>query len=107
MSRRLKSKQGRFRQNLLGKRVNQAGRSVISPDPNLEINQVILPVDMAKKMTIQEEVNSTNIEKVKEWIINGPKKHPGALSLKRKDHSYIKNLHQWSKKRRQEQAESV
>jgi len=38
MSKRLKGKPGRFRKNLLGKRVNFTGRSVISPDPNLEIN---------------------------------------------------------------------
>ena len=37
---RLKGKPGRFRQNLLGKRVNFTARSVISPDPNLRIDQV-------------------------------------------------------------------
>lgn len=37
---RLKGKQGRFRQNLSGKRVEYTGRTVISPDPNLKITEV-------------------------------------------------------------------
>ena len=37
---RLKGKQGRFRGNLSGKRVDFSGRTVISPDPNLRIDQV-------------------------------------------------------------------
>ena len=39
---RLKGKQGRFRGNLSGKRVDYSGRTVISPDPNLHIDQVRL-----------------------------------------------------------------
>lgn len=39
---RLKGKQGRFRGNLSGKRVDFSARTVISPDPNLEIDQVDL-----------------------------------------------------------------
>ena len=37
---RLKGKQGRFRGNLSGKRVDYSGRTVISPDPNMRIDQV-------------------------------------------------------------------
>jgi DNA-directed RNA polymerase III subunit RPC1 len=37
---RLKGKQGRFRGNLSGKRVEFSGRTVISPDPNLRVDQV-------------------------------------------------------------------
>jgi len=43
---RLKGKQGRFRGNLSGKRVDFSGRTVISPDPNLAINQVGKHIDM-------------------------------------------------------------
>lgn len=39
---RLKGKQGRFRGNLSGKRVEYTGRTVISPDPNLKITEVKL-----------------------------------------------------------------
>lgn len=46
---RLKGKQGRFRGNLSGKRVEFSGRTVISPDPNLSIEEVGVPVMVAKK----------------------------------------------------------
>ena len=39
---RLKGKTGRFRGNLSGKRVDFSGRTVISPDPNLRIDQVLI-----------------------------------------------------------------
>ena len=42
---RLKGKQGRFRGNLSGKRVDFSGRTVISPDPNLRIDQVSVSFD--------------------------------------------------------------
>ena len=43
----LKGKQGRFRQNLLGKRVDYSGRSVIVVGPNLKMYQCGLPKEMA------------------------------------------------------------
>ena len=48
---RLKGKQGRFRGNLSGKRVDFSARTVISPDPNLRVDQVGVPVFVAKIMT--------------------------------------------------------
>ena len=48
---RLKGKQGRFRGNLSGKRVDFSARTVISPDPNLSVTQVGVPVLVAKNMT--------------------------------------------------------
>jgi len=44
---RLKGKMGRFRGNLSGKRVDFSARTVITPDPNLRINQVAVPLQMA------------------------------------------------------------
>jgi DNA-directed RNA polymerase subunit beta' len=46
----LKGKQGRFRQNLLGKRVDYSGRSVIVVGPNLKLNQCGLPKEMALEL---------------------------------------------------------
>ena len=46
----LRGKQGRFRQNLLGKRVDYSGRSVIVVGPELKLNQCGLPKDMALEM---------------------------------------------------------
>ncbi|WP_288529886.1 DNA-directed RNA polymerase subunit beta' [uncultured Secundilactobacillus sp.] len=50
LSHMLKGKQGRFRQNLLGKRVDYSGRSVIDVGPNLKMNQMGLPVPMAMEL---------------------------------------------------------
>lgn len=75
---RIKGKQGRFRANLSGKRVEFSGRTVISPDPNIDINEVNLPMYMAMELTYPEVVNKRNIIKLKENIRNGPLKYPGA-----------------------------
>ena len=75
---RLKGKQGRFRGNLSGKRVDFSGRTVISPDPNLDIDQVAIPVLVAKNMTYPETVSRYNKAKLQERIRNGCNKWPGA-----------------------------
>ncbi len=75
---RVQGKQGRFRENLIGKRVNFSARTVISPDPNIGINEVGVPYIIAKKLTIPEKVNERNIDEMKERIENGPETHPGA-----------------------------
>ncbi|KAK2714647.1 hypothetical protein QYM36_009018 [Artemia franciscana] len=77
---RLKGKQGRFRQNLEGKRCNFTARSVISPDPNLKIDQVGVPRLIAQTLTFPEKVTPANIEWLKKLVINGSK-HPGANSV--------------------------
>lgn len=75
---RLKGKQGRFRGNLSGKRVDFSSRTVISPDPNLRIEQVGVPVQVAKILTYPERVNKHNIELMRKLVQNGPDVHPGA-----------------------------
>lgn len=78
---RLKGKAGRFRGNLSGKRVDFSGRTVIGPDPNLAINQVAVPERIAKILTYPEKVTAHNIETLKQCVVNGPDKHPGANFL--------------------------
>lgn len=78
MSQRVKGKHGRFRQNLSGKRVDFTGRTVISPDPNCAIDEVMVPLDMAKILTYPDCVNRYNIEKLRLLILAGPEQHPGA-----------------------------
>ena len=69
---RLKGKEGRFRSNLSGKRVNFSARTVISPDPLLSINDVGVPVEAARELTVPIHVQNYNIDMVKEWIKRGP-----------------------------------
>lgn len=75
---RLKGKQGRFRGNLSGKRVDFSGRTVISPDPNLRIDEVAVPERVAKILTYPERVTTHNIELLKKAVRNGCDVHPGA-----------------------------
>ena len=81
---RLKSKEGRVRGNLMGKRVDFSARSVITPDPRLNIDQLGVPIDICKNLTFPEKVNKFNIERLQKCVYNGYYKHPGAKSIKRK-----------------------
>ncbi|OMJ65718.1 hypothetical protein SteCoe_37735 [Stentor coeruleus] len=85
LTQRLKGKHGRFRGNLSGKRVDFSGRTVISPDPNLSITQVAVPVSMAKILTFPERVLPYNLKYLQNLVINGPFIHPGANSVEYKD----------------------
>lgn len=89
---RLKGKQGRFRGNLSGKRVDFSARTVISPDPNLQVHEVGVPMLVAKILTYPETVNSANIERLKKLILNGPEKHPGANYVQQKGANFKKFL---------------
>ena len=65
---RLKGKDGRIRGNLMGKRVNYSARSVITPDPNLEIDQVGVPRSIAENLTYPEVVTKENCERLQRWV---------------------------------------
>ena len=90
LSQRLKGKEGRFRSNLSGKRVDFSARTVISPDPNLDINEVGVPADVAMRLSIPEKVTTWNIEEMKKLVVNGPEKYPGALYIIRPDGKRIR-----------------
>ena len=96
LTQRLKGKEGRFRSNLSGKRVDFSARSVISPNPYISINDVGVPIEIAKILTIPTNVNDWNIEQMKQLVINGPNIHPGANYIIRNDRRridlrYVKN----------------
>ncbi|NHK33062.1 MAG: DNA-directed RNA polymerase subunit A' [Asgard group archaeon] len=85
LTQRLKGKEGRFRSNLCGKRVDFSSRTVISPDPNLSINEVGVPEEIAMQLTIPERVTEWNIEELKELVMRGPVNHPGANYIIRQE----------------------
>ncbi len=68
LSQRLKGKEGRFRYNLSGKRVNFSARTVISPDPQISIDEVGVPMGIAEEMTVPVHVTSWNIDYCKQFI---------------------------------------
>ena len=82
LTQRLKGKEGRFRSNLSGKRVNFSARTVISPDPNISINEVGVPEMIAKEVTVPAYVNEWNIDEIRTYVENGPDVHPGANYLR-------------------------
>ncbi|KAI9024018.1 hypothetical protein DFJ74DRAFT_705759 [Hyaloraphidium curvatum] len=90
---RLKGKQGRFRGNLSGKRVDFSGRTVISPDPNLRIDEVAVPVHVAKTLTYPEQVTVHNIERLRAAVRNGIDVHPGANYVKKADGGKFSNMY--------------
>ncbi|UCE92425.1 MAG: DNA-directed RNA polymerase subunit A' [Methanobacteriota archaeon] len=69
---RLKGKEGRFRSNLSGKRVNFSARTVISPDPMLSINEVGVPITAARELTVPIRVTERNLALAKEMCARGP-----------------------------------
>lgn len=75
----LDKKEGIFRQKMMGKRVNYACRSVISPDPYLAVNEIGIPPYFALRLTYPERVTPWNSAKLMDAILNGPDTHPGAI----------------------------
>ncbi len=82
---RIKSKEGRIRHNLAGKRTNFSSRTVISPDSMIELDEVGVPKEIAMKLTVPERVTEWNFEYLKGFVKNGPKKYPGANYIVRPD----------------------
>jgi DNA-directed RNA polymerase subunit A' len=80
---RIKGKEGRIRKNLAGKRVNFSARTVISPDPNLKINEVGVPYEVAKVLTVPEKVTSFNLDRLKKLILSS--EYPAANYIVRQD----------------------
>lgn len=72
ITQRLKGKEGRFRHNLSGKRVNFSARTPISPDAVLSLNEVGIPVEIASELTVPERVTKFNKEKLVKLINNTP-----------------------------------
>jgi DNA-directed RNA polymerase subunit A' len=58
--------------------VNFSARTVISPDPNIGVNEVGVPYEVAQKLTIPEKITERNYDEAIEAIENGPEEHPGA-----------------------------
>ncbi|KAA1095846.1 hypothetical protein PGTUg99_033719 [Puccinia graminis f. sp. tritici] len=85
----LEKKDGLFRMNMMGKRVNYAARSVISPDINIETNEIGVPPVFAKKLTFPEFVTAHNYEQMHRLVCNGPNKHPGAVYIQDEDGTMI------------------
>lgn len=80
---RLKSKEGRFRGNLTGKRVDHSARSVITCDPNISIQELGVPRKIAMNLTFPEVYNKYNAEALRRAVDNGADEYPGAKYVRK------------------------
>jgi DNA-directed RNA polymerase II subunit RPB1 len=78
---RFGAKTGRVRGNLMGKRVDFSARSVITPDANIELDELGVPLEIAVNLTFPEIVSVYNRDRLMGYIRNGPDKHPGAKTV--------------------------
>ncbi len=81
IAQRLRGKEGRFRGNLSGKRVDFSARTVVSPDPNISINEIGLTEYVAKTLTVPVRVTEHNLEDLRNFVRRGPDAYPGANYL--------------------------
>jgi len=78
VSERLKGKTGRIRGNLMGKRVDFSARTVITSDPNINLDELGVPIKIAINLTFPEVVTDFNIDKLSKLVKNGRDIYPGA-----------------------------
>jgi len=74
----LEKKEGIFRKHMMGKRVNFACRSVISPDPYIGANEIGIPLYFAQNLTYPTPVTPFNIDEMRTLVERGHNVHPGA-----------------------------
>jgi len=86
---RHKGKTGRVRGNLMGKRVDFSARSVITPDPELSIVELGVPIKIAMNITKPVYVTNENKQYLLYLIKNGPDVYPGAKILQKKNNENI------------------
>jgi DNA-directed RNA polymerase II subunit RPB1 len=90
---RLGTKEGRIRNNLQGKRVEFSARSVITPDPNISVEELGVPMKVAMNLTFPERATAFNIDRLYALVQNGPDTYPGAKSVQRADGRMISLKH--------------
>lgn len=73
----LEKKTGIIRLHMMGKRVNYAARTVITPDPFINVDEIGLPEVFARKLSYPVRVTSWNVAELRKMVINGPNVHPG------------------------------
>lgn len=78
---RLVGKEGLVRGNMLGKRTDFSARSVISPDPTIELYEVGVPLHMCTELTIPEIVNDRNRQHLQAMVARGPGNLGGAAKI--------------------------
>lgn len=87
ISSRFPKKSGRIRKNILGKRTTYMGRSVITGDNSIKINEVGVPISIAKSIQIPEVVQYYNRDRLMIYFMNKDKKYPGCSKIIKKSNN--------------------
>eukprot|EP00746_Dinoflagellata_sp_MGD_P159311 gnl/MRDRNA2_/MRDRNA2_86673_c0_seq1.p1 gnl/MRDRNA2_/MRDRNA2_86673_c0~~gnl/MRDRNA2_/MRDRNA2_86673_c0_seq1.p1 ORF type:complete len:1515 (+),score=-18.05 gnl/MRDRNA2_/MRDRNA2_86673_c0_seq1:72-4616(+) len=77
----IEKKEGIFVKSLMGKRVNFAARSVLSPDPYIDGNEVGISPSLAMMLSIPSVVTTHNVKSSLQLVMNGSESHPGANAI--------------------------
>lgn len=78
LSERIKGKHGHVRGNLMGKRQDFCARTVITGDPDVNIDEIGIPLRVAKTVTVPKIVTPYNIEELTKLVRRGKDEYPGA-----------------------------
>ena len=82
---RWKGKRGRVRAHMMGKRVDFSSRTVISPDPCMDMDEIGIPYEIAKKLTFRERVTANNLQELQAMVDLGPTELKGAAGVLNKE----------------------
>lgn len=85
VAQRIKTKGGLIRNNLMGKRVDFSARTVISADPNLDVDEVGIPLSVATILTMPVTVTALTIQELSQRVINGSDRIDGASLIEYPD----------------------
>lgn len=73
----IEQKDGIIRMHMMGKRVNFACRTVITPDPYIDVDEIGIPDVFAKRLSYPVPVTSWNASNLRKLVMNGPDVYPG------------------------------
>lgn len=102
----MEKKEGLIRMHMMGKRVNYAARTVITPDPNIGVDEIGVPEAFALKLTYPSPVSSLNVQEMRRRVMNGPDQHPGACYVQT-THGRKDALHAGNKTKRETVAKTL
>jgi DNA-directed RNA polymerase subunit A' len=92
LANRIPKKEGRIRRNLMGKRVNRMARSVITGDNMLRPDELGIPMEVAKNISIPETVSQYNMDRLNIYFMNRRKGYPGCTRITKKSNGKSYNI---------------
>jgi len=84
IAKRLPRKHGRIRRNLMGRRANHMARSFITCDPSLRIDEIGLPMSIARNLQMPVHVRDYNYKQCEIYFMNGVDRYPGCTQIEKK-----------------------